>query len=95
MAASRFGPKFGRKLLLGAGVAGGVALGVALESSPVVKADLLLHPPHLKWPHSGVLDSFDHNSIRRGYQVYKQVELPHVMIIQIGIISVLFLGIII
>ncbi|KAI8468477.1 MAG: ubiquinol:cytochrome c oxidoreductase cytochrome c1, mitochondrial [Monoraphidium minutum] len=25
------------------------------------------------WSHSGLLDSYDHGSIRRGYQVYKQV----------------------
>merc|ERR1711974_515309 len=38
-----------------------------------VKADLTLHPPHLHWTHSGLIDSLDHASIRRGYQVYKQV----------------------
>jgi ubiquinol-cytochrome c reductase cytochrome c1 subunit len=27
------------------------------------------------WSHSGLLDSYDHASIRRGYQVYKQVRL--------------------
>jgi cytochrome c1 len=26
------------------------------------------------WSHSGLLDSYDHASIRRGYQVYKQVR---------------------
>ena len=43
----------------------------ALDES--VKADLHLHPPSLKWSHSGYIDSLDHASIRRGYQVYKQV----------------------
>merc|ERR1712168_1587050 len=38
-----------------------------------VKADMILHPPHLNWSHSGWFDSLDHASIRRGYQVYKQV----------------------
>ena len=28
------------------------------------------------WSHSGMLDSYDHASIRRGYQVYKQVRAP-------------------
>merc|ERR1712079_940812 len=31
------------------------------------------HAPHLPWSHSGNFDSLDHASIRRGYQVYKQV----------------------
>ncbi|CAO3644284.1 unnamed protein product [Mucor hiemalis] len=36
-------------------------------------ADEGLHPPHHPWPHSGPLDTFDHASIRRGYQVYREV----------------------
>ncbi|KAJ7918748.1 cytochrome C1 family-domain-containing protein [Mycena leptocephala] len=32
-----------------------------------------LHPPAYPWPHEGLLDSFDHASIRRGYQVYREV----------------------
>lgn len=32
-----------------------------------------LHAPAYPWPHNGVLDSFDHASIRRGYQVYREV----------------------
>ncbi|GBE86475.1 cytochrome C1 family-domain-containing protein [Sparassis latifolia] len=32
-----------------------------------------LHPPHYPWPHAGLLDTFDHASIRRGYQVYREV----------------------
>lgn len=50
---------------------GGTALALALDDS--VKADLSLHPPKLPWSHSGHLDSLDHASIRRGYEVYKQV----------------------
>lgn len=38
-----------------------------------VKAELSIHPPKLPWSHKGPLDSLDHSSIRRGYQVYKQV----------------------
>jgi len=34
---------------------------------------MVLHPPKLPWSHNGPLDSLDHASIRRGYQVYKQV----------------------
>ncbi|KAI8047023.1 cytochrome c-like domain-containing protein [Gilbertella persicaria] len=36
-------------------------------------ADEGLHPPSYPWPHSGPLDTFDHASIRRGYQVYREV----------------------
>ncbi|KAH6916146.1 cytochrome C1 family-domain-containing protein [Coprinopsis sp. MPI-PUGE-AT-0042] len=32
-----------------------------------------LHPASYPWPHKGPLDSFDHASIRRGYQVYREV----------------------
>lgn len=36
-------------------------------------ADNGLHPPAYPWSHKGWLDSFDHQSIRRGYQVYREV----------------------
>ncbi|CAE6441281.1 unnamed protein product [Rhizoctonia solani] len=32
-----------------------------------------LHPASYPWSHKGWLDSFDHASIRRGYQVYREV----------------------
>ncbi|KAG7085260.1 hypothetical protein E1B28_013864, partial [Marasmius oreades] len=32
-----------------------------------------LHPTHYPWPHDGFFDTFDHASIRRGYQVYREV----------------------
>jgi len=32
-----------------------------------------LHPAAYPWPHRGILDTFDHASIRRGYQVYREV----------------------
>jgi len=50
---------------------GGSALALALDDS--VKADLTLHAPALPWSHNGHFDSLDHASIRRGYEVYKQV----------------------
>ena len=49
-----------------------LALALALDDS--VKGDLTLHAPTLPWSHSGHLDSLDHASIRRGYEVYKQVN---------------------
>ena len=51
---------------------GAAALWYALDRS-VQAADLVLHPPEMSWPHSGLLSSFDHASLRRGYEVYKQV----------------------
>ncbi|KAG2423581.1 hypothetical protein HXX76_015220 [Chlamydomonas incerta] len=32
-----------------------------------------LHAPHYPWDHEGVLDSYDHASIRRGHKVYQAV----------------------
>jgi len=32
-----------------------------------------LHSPSHPWSHSGLFDTFDHSSIRRGYQVYREV----------------------
>ncbi|KAG1741116.1 cytochrome c1, component of the mitochondrial respiratory chain [Suillus lakei] len=36
-------------------------------------ADDGLHPAALPWSHKGLFDSFDHSSIRRGFQVYREV----------------------
>jgi len=51
---------------------GAAALWYTLDRS-VQAADLILHPPEQHWPHSGLLQTFDHASLRRGYEVYKQV----------------------
>ncbi|KAL4245247.1 Cytochrome c1 [Abortiporus biennis] len=45
-------------------------LGEVHANSPAEEG---LHPPHYPWSHGGLLDSFDHSSIRRGYQVYREV----------------------
>ncbi|XP_068248203.1 cytochrome c1, heme protein, mitochondrial [Palaemon carinicauda] len=65
----------GRKALLAAvGVVGGSAAGLAYALNESVKAsDLTLHTSEFPWPHSGIFSSFDHASIRRGYEVYKNV----------------------
>jgi len=74
MAAAGAAAGAGKKLALGAlGAFSGVGAAVAYKLDQSVKADLTLHPPHLHWSHSGLLDSLDHSSIRRGFQVYKQV----------------------
>jgi len=59
--------------LTGLGVFAGVGGAVAYKLDQEVKADLTIHAPSLPWSHSGPFDSLDHASIRRGYQVYKQV----------------------
>lgn len=64
-----------RKVLLGAGSAVGLGTVVyALENSLTVNAfDLIVHPVPLPWSHRGIRDSLDIASVRRGYEVYKQV----------------------
>lgn len=42
-------------------------------NNAVHASDLLLHPPSYPWSHGGFFNSFDHDSMRRGYEVYKQV----------------------
>ncbi|KAF5301742.1 hypothetical protein FQR65_LT08724 [Abscondita terminalis] len=63
-----------RKLVTSLGiVAGGAgALIFALDQS-VKASDLELHAPQYPWSHSGPISSLDHASVRRGYEVYKQV----------------------
>ncbi|CAH1109622.1 unnamed protein product [Psylliodes chrysocephalus] len=66
---------WGKKALLGSLglVAGGTgAILFALDQS-VKASDLELHPPKNIWSHTGLFSAFDHASIRRGYEVYKQV----------------------
>ncbi|KAH7846817.1 hypothetical protein Vadar_018511 [Vaccinium darrowii] len=56
--------------LLGAGVTG------LLSFATIASADEAEHGlacPDYPWPHSGILSSYDHASIRRGHQVYQQV----------------------
>jgi ubiquinol-cytochrome c reductase cytochrome c1 subunit len=64
----------GKKAALASlGIFTGVGGAVAYQLDQEVKADMTLHAPHLHWSHSGNFDSLDHSSVRRGYQVYKQV----------------------
>ncbi|KAK0042927.1 cytochrome c1 heme protein mitochondrial [Biomphalaria pfeifferi] len=53
-------------------LSGGAVVATAL-AQPAFASDLVLHPPHYPWNHKGLLQALDHGSIRRGYQVYKQV----------------------
>lgn len=52
---------------------GGVgALIFALEQS-VEASGSEVHPPAMPWSHNGLISALDHASVRRGYEVYKQV----------------------
>jgi len=59
----------GSVCLIGAGVAG---TATALQWS-VAASDEELHPPHYPWSHGPMLSTLDAQSVRRGYQVYRQV----------------------
>ena len=54
-------------------LAGGAGALIYTLDKAVRASELELHPPKLPWNHKGVLSSLDHASIRRGYEVYKQV----------------------
>jgi len=57
-----------------AGVLAASGLGVGYTLYQGVNAeDYNLHPPKFDWNHKGNLQSLDHASIRRGFEVYKQV----------------------
>jgi len=58
---------------LGLGTASTALLLTAALEHSVAGGDLELHPPHLPWSHGGTFQALDHSSIRRGYEVYKQV----------------------
>ncbi|EDW93498.1 cytochrome c1, heme protein, mitochondrial [Drosophila yakuba] len=65
----------GNKKLIGAlgAITGGVgALIYALEQS-VQASGGEVHSPAQPWSHRGLFDALDHQSVRRGYEVYKQV----------------------
>jgi len=60
--------------LAGLGAAGAGTLVFALENSiDVNAADFLAHPYPLKWTHTPMYGALDMASVRRGYEVYKQV----------------------
>eukprot|EP01137_Pigoraptor_chileana_P004924 Opistho-2@47274 len=52
----------------------GVAVaGAGVGYSTVLASSDQVHAPQYPWSHNGLLNTFDHASIRRGYEVYKQV----------------------
>lgn len=66
---------FGKKLavgLVGAATTTGLGLTYALNFD-LLASDHGVHPAHYPWFHDGMFNTLDHASIRRGYEVYKQV----------------------
>lgn len=65
------------KLLFGAGAAlvgGTIVLGYKLEQTGVKATDLVVHSHKMPWFHAeSIWHGYDVRSVRRGYQVYKQV----------------------
>lgn len=55
------------------GAAGAVGLGLLSSIALADEAEHGLHAPDFPWPHDGFFSSYDHRSIRRGFQVYQQV----------------------
>lgn len=65
---AKFGSKTGRRVLL--------ALGVGIPSvlfADCAYAEDCIHAPQFPWVHTGWTSTYDHASLRRGYQVYKEV----------------------
>lgn len=58
-----------RAALTGAIALTGMTSGITIASC----SDDVLHPPKYNWSHKGLMSSFDHAAIRRGFQVYQQV----------------------
>jgi len=67
----------GKKLVaaaLGLLTAGGIgAAATAVNGAVNASTEMVLHAPHYEWPHEGWLTTFDKRSVKRGYEVYKQV----------------------
>jgi cytochrome c1 len=56
--------------------AGAAAIGAGTHVALAIdEAEFGLHPPAYPWSHDGLFSSYDHSSIRRGYQVYQQASL--------------------
>ncbi|KAG7194862.1 cytochrome c1 [Scheffersomyces spartinae] len=45
----------------------------SLSAQAMTAAEHGLHPPAYGWSHNGMFETFDHASIRRGFQVYREV----------------------
>lgn len=59
--------------VFGKAVAAGVATGTAVAGATVYASDDHIHPTALPWSHGGLTGAYDTASLRRGYEVYRQV----------------------
>ncbi|XP_027767016.1 cytochrome c1, heme protein, mitochondrial, partial [Empidonax traillii] len=59
--------------VLAAAAGGSLSLALSLGGGPLSAGELELHPPAFPWSHGGPLQALDHASLRRGFQVYRQV----------------------
>ncbi|XP_051136170.1 cytochrome c1-2, heme protein, mitochondrial-like [Andrographis paniculata] len=66
------GSEFLRTFLFSAAGASGLLSCTAIAYASD-EAEHGLESPNYPWPHKGILNSYDHASIRRGHQVYQQV----------------------
>eukprot|EP00897_Mesotaenium_endlicherianum_P007762 jgi/Mesen1/7013/ME000365S06150 len=71
----RYEKSAGEKVLKAFGLVGGSALAVGALAGVAHcdEAEEGLHPPQYPWSHTGWFSSYDHPSLRRGFQVYQQV----------------------
>jgi len=61
------------KSMFGPAALGGLYAAGAASAYSVYAEEDFIHPQHLHWSHSGWMDAYDTASLRRGYEVYRQV----------------------
>jgi len=72
-----FTKRFGAVGLLGAVV---FTAGASLADGQVSADEMELHAGHYHWPHKGLVTTYDHAALRRGFQVYREVcQACHVL----------------
>lgn len=62
-----------KKSTVGKSVIAGIGFGSLLFGPSVVASDDFIHPQHYKWHNDFIFGHHDHASLRRGYEVYRQV----------------------
>jgi ubiquinol-cytochrome c reductase cytochrome c1 subunit len=74
LASLKQGAKFqGENSWFGYSMLGGLYAAGAMSAVAVSASDDHIPPPHQHWSHGGFFDSYDCASLRRGYEVYRQV----------------------
>lgn len=74
LATLKQGAKFqGEGSWFGYSMLGGLYAAGAMSATAVYASDDCIPPSHNHWSHQGFLDSYDAASLRRGYEVYRQV----------------------